>query len=146
MAGIAGAMAGYVGAGLRSRSNEAIVENGGDIFIFSRKERRLGVYAGDSPLSGKVALKVGPCDEPLGICTSSGTVGHSKSFGRADAALVISPDIILADCAATAVGNCVNSEDDLDAAIGFAKSVPGITGALIIIGARMAVWGDVRLV
>ena len=146
MAGIAGAIAEYTRRALLKYCSQVIVENGGDIFIKSDIERRLGVYAGSSPLSGKINIKINPGRTPLGICTSSGTVGHSRSFGVADAALVTSEDTILADCVATQTGNLVKSTNDLKTAIDYAKSVDGVRGALIILGDKLATWGDIELV
>jgi ApbE superfamily uncharacterized protein (UPF0280 family) len=146
MAGVAGAIAEYTGRALLENCTQVIVENGGDVFIKSDKERRLSIYAGNSPLSGKINLKVNPEKMPLGICTSSGTVGHSKSFGIADAATLIAHDAILADCVATQTGNLVKNSSDLKTAIDYAKSIDGIMGALIIIDDKLATWGEVELV
>jgi ApbE superfamily uncharacterized protein (UPF0280 family) len=146
MAGVAGAIAEYTGKALLENCTQVIVENGGDIFIKSDKERRLSIYAGSSPLSGKINLKVNPKKMPLGICTSSGTVGHSKSFGIADAATIIAHDAILADCVTTQTGNLVKNPADLKTAIDYAKSIDGVMGVLIIIGDRLASWGEVELV
>jgi ApbE superfamily uncharacterized protein (UPF0280 family) len=80
MAAVAGAIAEFVGKELLEASPEVIVENGGDIFLKSQKDRTIGIYAGKSPLTGKVGLDIKGKDTPLGICTSSGTVGHSLSL------------------------------------------------------------------
>lgn len=146
MAAVAGAIAEVVGKELLNFSSEVIVENGGDIFLRLKKKRRVGIYSGNSPLSGKLALEIGPKDTPLGVCTSSGTVGHSLSFGKADAAIVLSPCASLADAAATAVGNLVQTADDMPRAIEFVRGVEGITGIAIIVGDKMAAWGKVNLV
>ena len=146
MAGIAGAIAEYIGKGLAKESKEVIIENGGDIFIKTDKERSLSIYAGKSPLSGKIGLRILPDKTPLGICTSSGTVGHSKSFGIADAATVIAPSAVLADCVATETGNLVKTQDDLKKAIDYAKSIDGIKGALVILGGKLATWGEIELI
>ena len=90
MAAVAGAMAEYVGKDLLAYSSEIIVENGGDIFIKTNKQRRIGIFAGQSPLSGKISIAIEPKDTPVGVCTSSGTVGPSFSFGKADAVVIIS--------------------------------------------------------
>ena len=79
MAAVAGAIAEYVGQELLTFSPEIIVENGGDIFLKIQKNRVVGIFAGDSPLTGKIGLEIDAPDTPLGICTSSGTVGHSLS-------------------------------------------------------------------
>ncbi|MFZ5591766.1 MAG: UPF0280 family protein [Bacillota bacterium] len=145
MAAVAGTIAWQIGLFLGKYSRDLIVENGGDIFIRTRRTRRIAVFAGNSPLSNRIALEVKPQDGPLGICTSSGSVGHSLSFGSADAVVVISPDPPLADAVATATGNLVKSAQDLEKALDFALSIPGITGALIILGHQLAVKGLVRL-
>jgi hypothetical protein len=146
MAAVAGAIAESVGKELLKYSSEIIVENGGDIFLRLKQTRRIGIYAGNSPLSGKLALEIKSQDTPSGVCTSSGTVGHSLSFGKADAAIVLSPSAALADAAATAVGNLVKTAEDMPRAIEFVREVEGITGIAIIIGDKMAAWGKINLV
>lgn len=147
MAAVAGAIAEFVGRDLVRFSEEVIVENGGDIFIKTLKTRILGIYAGeDSPFTGKVALEIAPDKDGLGVCTSSGTVSHSLSFGKADAALIISNDTALADAVATATGNIVKNSGDIEKAIEFARSIKGLTGVLVLVGDRMGSWGKVKLV
>ncbi len=141
MAAVAGAIAEHVGRDLLNYCDEVIIENGGDIFIKTNVERKLGIYAGDSPLSNKLAVLIKPEDSPLGICTSSGTVGHSVSFGRADAVVVFSKNTSLADAAATKTGNLVRSKDDINEAIKFAQSLPGVEGVIIIAGDGLGGWG-----
>ncbi len=145
MAAVAGAIAEAVGRELLRYSPEVIVENGGDIFLSTRTPRVVGIYAGRSPLSHQVGIEITPEKTPLGICTSSGTVGHSRSFGCADAATVISRSTALADAAATAIGNRVKTETDIPKALRFAKSIAGVEGAIVIIGDKMGAWGDVVL-
>lgn len=146
MAGVAGAIAGYTGRELLKDCSQVIVENGGDIFMKSDAERVMAVYAGKSPLSGKINIRFRPDKMPLGVSTSSGTVGHSISFGKADAALIISHDATLADCVATQTGNLVKSPEDVTKAIDYAKAIKGIIGVLIILGDKLATWGEVELV
>jgi len=147
MAAVAGAMAEFVGRELLKFSDEVIIENGGDIFMKTLKARRLGVYAGDkSPFTGRLALEIEPDGKGLGICTSSGTVSHSLSFGNADAALIISDNASLADAMATATGNVVKRAEDIEKGISFAKSVSGVRGVLIIVGDKLGSWGEIRLV
>ena len=145
MAAVAGAIAEAVGHDLLVYSPEIIVENGGDIFLKTVKKRTIGIYAGESCLSGKLALEILPEDTPLGICTSSGTVGRSVSFGKADAITVLSPSTSLADAVATATGNLVKEADDIDEAIDFARRIPGVTGIMIIVGDKMGLWGKLRV-
>lgn len=146
MAAVAGAVAQAVGRTLLRRSPEVIVENGGDIFMAGAQERVAALFAGTSPLSMKVGLRLPPAPEGLGLATSSGTVGPSLSFGRADAAVALARDAALADAAATAIGNRVNSAADLAAAMEFAEGLPGLSGALAVIGEDLAAWGGMELV
>ena len=145
MASVAGAIAEYVGGELLAFSPEIIVENGGDIYLKSLTKRTVGVFAGESPLTGKIGLEINAGETPLGICTSSGTVGHSLSQGKADAVVTLSTSAILADAAATAIGNRVSQASDITGAIEFGKSISGLKGILIIKDDNMGVWGEVKL-
>lgn len=146
MASIAGAIAQAVGRDLLAFTGQVIVENGGDIFLKTTARRTLGVYAGEaSPFTGKLALEIGPSANGMGICTSSGTVSHSLSFGNADAALIIADDAALADAAATATANSVKGAGDIETGISLARSIEGVRGVLIIVGDKMGSWGEVRL-
>jgi len=146
MAAVAGAISEFAGKGLLRLTKEVILENGGDIFIKSDKETRIGIYAGSSPLSGKIAIKVDTAREALGVCTSSGTVGHSLSFGKADAVTVVARDTALADACATASCNRVKKARDIERALDFAKSVEGILGAVVIYKAKIGTIGQITLV
>jgi ApbE superfamily uncharacterized protein (UPF0280 family) len=145
MAAVAGAMAEAVGRTLLDRTDEIIVENGGDIFLTTGRDVTVGVYAGNSPLSLNIGLKISSSETPLSICTSSGTVGHSTSFGKADAVCVVSQSCARADAGATAIGNHVRSADDIQAAIMWGRNIPGIMGILVIIGEKMGAWGRIEI-
>jgi uncharacterized protein len=145
MAAVAGAIAECVGKELLDFSPEIIVENGGDVFLKILKKRVVGIYAGESPLTGKVGLEISPQDTPLGVCTSSGTVGHSLSFGKADAVVVTATYAALADAAATAIGNLVKQPGDIDKALKFARGIGGLKGVVIIIGNDIGAWGEIKL-
>jgi len=146
MASVAGVMAERVGRDLLKFSKQIIVENGGDIFINTSARRLLGIYAGSSPFTGKIALKIEADQTPLGICTSSGTIGHSLSFGKADAAIVLSKWTALADAAATATGNLVKKEEDIQTAVEFAKAIKGVEGVVVIMGDKIGAWGKIEIV
>lgn len=142
MSAVAGAIAKLaVEAMMEAGAEYAIVDNGGDISILNDEPVLVGIYAGSSPIRD-IALEIPSRTRPLGICTSSGTVGPSISFGCADAALVISKDPALADAAATALGNAVTPGVPLDECFR-AIDKPGIEGAIAIRGNEMAIWGDV---
>lgn len=146
MASVAGAVADYVGRELSRLSAEAIVENGGDTYIRVNEPLTMAIYAGNSPLSMKVGLAFNRTDRAFSVCTSSGTVGHSLSFGKADAVCILSGSALLADAAATAVGNRVRTGRDIDGAIRFGQTIDGVEGIVIIAGRDMGLWGDVELV
>jgi len=145
MASVAGAIAQYVGMDLLEHSDNIIVENGGDVFLKSDNEMTIGIFAGKSPLSYKVALTVRSEETPLGICTSSGTVGHSLSLGRADAVCVTSKSASLADAAATSIGNRVRKERDIKAALESGAEIEGVLGILIIVGDKLGAYGAIEL-
>ena len=146
-AAVAGAMAEFIGKDLLEYSDQIIVENGGDIFISSKTRRVLGIYAGNSPLTGKLGIRIPAHLSPVGICTSSGTVGHSISFGKADAAIIISKSTSLADSVATATANLIKAKEDIEKAISFAQNIKGIIGVVTIIDENIAVWGkDIEIV
>jgi uncharacterized protein len=147
MAAVAGAFADEcLSAMIAAGADGAIVDNGGDIALKTRQTVRVGIYAGPSPIRG-IAFEVEPRTGACGICTSSGTVGPSFSYGIADAAVVIAGDAATADAAATALGNRVHSESDLQGCFDFLADIEGVEGGLVILGGRMALWGDLpRLV
>ncbi|MDO8535996.1 MAG: UPF0280 family protein [Candidatus Omnitrophota bacterium] len=147
MAAVAGAVAEFVGRGLLQLSDEIIVENGGDIFIRSAFPRVIGVYAGErSPFTGKIAIEIPPAGQGVGVCTSSGTVSHSLSFGKADAVLIISDNTALADAAATAAGNAIKGPGSIEKGIDIARSIKGVDGVLILAGDKMGSWGKIKIV
>ena len=145
MASVAGAIAELVGNELLAFSPEIIVENGGDIYLKSSEKRIVGIYAGKSPLTSKIGLEINGEDTPLGICTSSGTVGHSLSYGKADAVIVLSKSATLADAAATAIGNLIKQPGDFPSGIELAKGIEGLKGLVIIKDDNMGLWGEVKI-
>lgn len=146
MSAIAGAIAEFVGKDLLAWCEQVVVENGGDIFINTKKTRKVGIYAGDSPLSGHIALQIEPEETPVGICSSAGSFGHSLSFGKADAVVTISNATVLADAVATAVGNMVKKERDIKRGLKFLENIPELKGGLIIKGKRLGAWGKLNII
>ncbi len=146
MASVAGAIAEFTGKDLKAFSDEVIVENGGDIYIDVKGNLTIGIYAGNSPLSMKLGLKFTSIREPFSVCTSSGTVGHSLSMGTADAVCVVSESSLLADAAATSIGNHVKSDQDINAGIDFGKTIDGVKGIVIITGDKIGMWGEINIV
>ncbi len=145
-AAVAGAVAEAVGQALLRHSEEVIVENGGDIFAASHRDRIFGIYAGESPLTGKLGLRIKASQMPCGVCTSSGSVGPSVSYGRADAAIVMAKSTMMADACATALGNIVKCAEDIAMGINFVKDIPGIEGAVVIVQSNIGAWGNFEFV
>ena len=145
MAAVAGTIAEAVAGDLVPESSTVIVENGGDLYLVGDEDRIIGIWAGGSPLSGKLGIKVNP-GKGLAVCTSSGTVGPSLSFGRADAAAVVSASGALADAAATDLGNRVSSKEDIESALEQTIAIDGVLGALVVIGDAVGAMGEVELV
>lgn len=145
MAAVAGAVAEFVGAELLKHSAEVIVENGGDIFLKINRAVTVGIFAGPSPLSERIGIRIQPHDAHFGICTSSGTVGPSVSFGSADAVTIRAADTALADAAASAVGNAVKTSADIEKALKTGRTIRGIDGIVIIKNEKLGVWGNIEL-
>jgi ApbE superfamily uncharacterized protein (UPF0280 family) len=146
MASVAGGIAQYVCKELLKLTDQVIVENGGDIYLKTNRPITISIFAGRSPLSEKIGLVVHPIQMPIGICSSSGTVGHSLSKGSADVVCLLSSSATLADAAATALGNRIQNKRDIETASDWAKGITGILGGVVIMGDKLATWGDVELV
>lgn len=144
MAAVAGAIAEHVGRGLSPRSYEIIVENGGDLYMRSSHRRELTLLAENTSLMG-LRIAVPPLAEGAGIATSAGTLGHSLSFGRADAVMVLAESGALADALATAVGNIVLGASDLESALSTAREL-GALAAVIITDGHLAAYGGIELI
>ena len=109
MAAVAGAMAQLAGqAGLAAGAPEAIIDNGGDIFIHAVEPVIIGLDAGTA------------------------IAGDSISLGLCDLATIVAKDAALADAAATAAGNLVKTVDDVDAALEQISKIEGVDGIMLI--------------
>jgi ApbE superfamily uncharacterized protein (UPF0280 family) len=144
MAAVAGAIGQYVVEGLiGAGAKHVIFDNGGDIAMHLDHPIIIGIYTGPYSIEG-LGLRVTRTHETLGVCTSSGTVGHSMSLGLSDASVVVSGDVALADAAATALGNAIASRDpDLMGITMQGLMVPGVDGMLTVIGDTLGVCGRV---
>jgi len=145
MAAVAGAVAEWVGLALLGRTRQVIVENGGDVFFATDEPPVFGLYAGEaSPFTGRV--RFAPREMTRGgVCTSSGTVGHSLSFGGADAVVAVSGDTVQADAAATAIGNTIRSARDVQAAAEAEQERRRLDGVLIALDDALGVWGAIEI-
>ena len=147
MAGIAGLFAEETGKRLLEKFSirELVVENGGDCFVSVQEPLIVHIFAGESPLSEKVGVIINKNSSSLGICTSSANVGHSKSFGKADAVMVVSPDTVLADQYATAICNQIHSSEDIEKKLDIVEKNNKISAAVIIMGDKLGYRGDYEM-
>jgi len=147
MAAVAGAFAEHIGKTLEKKFplKEIVVENGGDIYFSLKADLILAVYAGNSPLSGKIGIKVTHRFTPLGVCTSAGNVGPSFSFGNADAVMISCKNSALSDAYATAFGNRIKTPADITSALELAGTCKEIISAVIICQNQMGISGQFEL-
>lgn len=147
MGAVAGAMAEWIGKKVMElfSTHEIVVENGGDIFINSTEDMNISVFAGKSPLSDRVGIFIPKKYFPLGVCTSSGTVGPSLSFGKADAVMIASKNTAIADAYATAFCNKVQSSDDIENICNEIKRKEDILSSIIIINDKFGIVGKFDL-
>ncbi|MEM2941890.1 MAG: UPF0280 family protein [Candidatus Bathyarchaeia archaeon] len=145
MAAVAGALADLaVEAMTAEGAGIAVVEDGGEISVGNDFKLDIAINSGRSPLSGRLGLRILQRDLPVGVATSSGTMGHALSFGSADSATVIAENAALADAAATAVCNAVKGDDpggSIRRGLEVAERISGVRGALIVMGDHVGVTG-----
>jgi len=125
----------------------AIVENGGDIALKTNNDVVMGLYAGTSSLSGQIGFKIKHEKTPMGICTSSGTVGHSISLGRADSVTVFVDRASIADALATSIANEAKGDLDQDAVQSSLEKAedfkPYFRGVMIVVGESAGTIGKI---
>lgn len=134
MSAIAGAFSQLVAEKLISKGDfkELIIENGGDLYVKTEKSIAITIVASNSCLSNKIALVIPSEYTPLGVCTSSGTSGHSFSFGKADAVTVVCKSPILADAFATAIANKIKTKEDINNVLDYYGKIKSILSLVII--------------
>ena len=143
MAAVAATMAQLAAeAAIREGDTEAIVENGGDMYLHCQRPIVVGLYAGDTPLADRLAFAIRPEQTPLAVCSSSGRMGHSMSLGDCDLATVVARDAALADAAATQAANLVRTTDDIDTALERIAGIDGVDGVLIVKNERIGLAGQ----
>lgn len=147
MAAVAGAFSEMLGNDLMRgfEIKELAIENGGDIFLFLDESLILSVYAGNDPLSGKIGIEIPKKTGRIGVCTSSGKVGPSLSFGKADAIMVACKDTALADSWATSLGNRVLKSEDIDKVLRYSEKIHEILSLVIICDGKVGIRGDFEM-
>lgn len=141
MASVAGAIAEFLGKEIKDYSSQFVIENGGDICINKRGPINIGLYGGKDSVLNDFMLGIQGSDDLTGVCTSSGSLGHSLSLGASDLVTVISDSVIFADALATSVANKIYEESDVDKQIKTFKEHPSVKGGLIVKGEKIGFWG-----
>jgi ApbE superfamily uncharacterized protein (UPF0280 family) len=143
MAAVAGAMAQCAGeAALEAGAGEAIVENGGDIYLRAAEPVVIRLDTGAAELRDRLAFSLQAHDTPISICSSSGRMGHSMSIGECDLATVVARDAALADAAATQAANLVRTDEDVNSALERIAAIEGVEGVMIVKNARVGLAGQ----
>jgi ApbE superfamily uncharacterized protein (UPF0280 family) len=147
MSAVAGAFAFHIADQLKKHFDiqEIVVENGGDIYADIKEGMDISIFAGSSPLSERVGLHIEAAESPLGICTSSGTVGPSLSFGKADAVMIVCQDVLLADSYATVFANQIQTSNDINHVLEKIRSKKEIISALLIKDDKMGITGKFKM-
>ena len=143
MSAVAGTIAYYaVKEMIGKGATYAIVDNGGDIALILDRTVHIGIYTGDDK-TGQLAFEIKPTNKILGICTSSGKIGHSFSYGNTDATIIFSEDLSLSDAAATALGNHVKDINDIKKSFTILNDKKRITAALVFFKEKIGLWGNI---
>ena len=116
------------------------VDNGGDVAMILEHPATVEVFSNPGS-SAAIALEMEPTGGIIGMCTSSGRLGHSISFGDTDAAVAIAADAYLADALATAIGNLVKDGPSVQTCFDGFKHLRGFTGGLVLRGGDVAMYG-----
>lgn len=149
MAAVAGGMAEHVARALDPLSSEVLVENGGDTYLLSTRDRTIALLA-DPGGDASLGVRIPVCEFPVSLCASSAAYGHSLSLGRGDLVVARSRSGVFADAAATALCNQLKAEADvekvLEAAQGLARGEgPRLDGVFVQCGQKMGAWGKMEL-
>jgi uncharacterized protein len=114
---------------------ELTVTCGGDYFIVAKKRQKLTVLR--RPNGASIAVVVPPRKEGVGISTNQG--------GRVDGIAVLANSCMLADAAAAGVQAILPKPDGFRTALDYLKKVPGIYGAVVVLGERIGMMGGVEI-
>jgi len=137
---VAGAVAQFVGTDLLARCSELLIENGGDLLLKIQETKTIGLYAGEEAVLNNFSLAVDPLSGPFGIAASSGTMGHSLSFGNAELVVIMAEDAIVADTFATVVCNKIKRKEDAVPVIDGYKKNPAIKGIGVYCEEELYLW------
>ena len=148
MATIAGAISEYLGRFLIYDCNvhDVFIENGGDIFVYSQSRYiDTVIYCGDKAVLKSLNVHIKNFENTLGICTSSGKIGHSFSYGIADAVTIISSSAIVADAYATYFCNLIKTKNDIDKILKKINDYELILGIICVCDDNIGIFGQLEL-
>ncbi len=148
MSSVAGLFARHVGDSLKHKYQlrNVLIENGGDNYLLIEDfDVDMPIISGNSDLSGRLGIKIRREEARLGVCTSSGRLGHSFSLGKAHSVTVLSSDIALADACATKLCNMVQTRPDIETTLEFAKDIKGLRSCIIIMDDTVGIIGDCEI-
>lgn len=143
MASVAGAIAGAgVGAAIEAGADHCIVDNGGDIALILDHTITIGIFSPIS-LDRIPAIELGPTNgRTIGLCTSSGILGHSISLGRAESATVLSTSPPLSDALATHLGNGCTDRAAMEEILASLSDVPEVLWAMAVVDGHVGMVGN----
>lgn len=146
-AAVAGAVSDYLGKSLLKlqESKELIIENGGDIFIKTNKEKEIGLYLGKDFSPQFIKIILSKQKSSFGICSSSSKIGHSLNFGKADLVTVVGSNPIFCDAAATAYSNAIKNQRDIEKLFKKVKKERNIQALLVAYDKKIFLWGNIAL-
>ena len=144
MASIAGALCDHLAKSI-GRCSFLMIENGGDVYIKSSSPLEVGIFTKNIYFGDKITLLIEAGQTPCGICSSSGSFGHSMSLGKSDLVTVLSRTATIADAAATSIANTINCEEDINKAITRFSKYKEVEGLIIIKNKRIGLWGGLQL-
>ncbi|MFA6816791.1 MAG: UPF0280 family protein [Lentisphaeria bacterium] len=145
MAAVAGAIAQCSAeAALKAgATGEIIIENGGDLYVSSKKPVRISIYAGQNSPFNNLAFVLQPASLPLAVCSSSAKMGNSNSLGNCQLATVFAKNASLADAAATQACNLIQSSHDLEKILATLQEIDGIDGLFAICDNKIGLSGNI---
>ena len=116
------------------------VDNGGDIALILEEQVTAEVFS-EPGSKNAVGLDLDPTKGIIGLCTSSARLGHSISFGDADASVILAKDAVLADALATAVGNRAKDGATLKSCFDDFRHLDGLLAGLVMRDGDVAMYG-----
>ena len=147
MAAVAGSIAQHIAQKFHHLSPNLLIENGGDVYMYSETDRQIGILAHPEE-NLHLGLKIYKEEFPCALCASSATIGHSLSFGRGDLVVVKANNGAIADAAATALNNKLQNKSSLARVLKTARQWKrkGVTGVFAQFEDEIGVWGAMELI